>query len=308
MNRTFPDFYAFRARTEYQVVVDALRLALGGSGHLLGHALQSAGWHGYAKHSLLDFAGKQVGLLAWGGDQQLGWTYASLSGAGCEFVESWDFFEAVVQALPEFGYRRVDLTLDVRDGSCSHERTVAAYRSGGFDARGRRPPGDRIEPEDRERGCTFYVGNRKSWRFFRGYDKGRQIRQKSGLEGLTHIDGVRVEDLYRLEVEFKAVDGMALPLDFVQCRDRYFAGAYPFLGTVLQGVEGSRPFRIHRRHTIHTDLTRTLASCQRSYGPALKAALAVHGGNKEAVWSQIVGDQLTDRWVAAGARIKAEDL
>jgi DNA relaxase NicK len=307
MNRTFPDFYAFRARSDHFAVIEALRLALGGRGCLLGHTIQQAGWHGYARHSLLNFGGKQVGLVAWGGDQQLGWVYASLSGAGCEFVEAWDFFEAVVHALPEFSYRRVDLTLDVRDGSCSHERTVEAYRQGAFDSRGRRPLADRIEPEDRERGCTFYVGNRRQWRFFRGYDKGREIRQKSGLSGLTHIDGVRVEDLYRLEVEFKAVDGATLPLDLVQDRDRYFGGAFPYLATVLQGVE-SRPFRVHRKHTVHSDLTRTLAACQRMYGPALRAALEVHGGNKAAVWEQIVGDTITDRWIAAGAKIKADEL
>lgn len=306
MSRTFPDFYAFRARAEYQTVVEALRLAYGGKGQLLGHSIQPNGWHGYASHSLLNFAGKQAGLLAWGGSQQLGWVHASLSGAGCEWIDSWEFFEAVTQGLPEFSYRRVDLALDIRDGSCSHERTVQAYRAGGFDNKGRRPHGERIEPEDREQGCTFYVGHRKHWRFFRGYDKGREIRSKSGLAGLTHIGETRVEDLYRFEVEFKAVDGMVLPLDLVRERDSYFAGAFPYLAEVLP-VEGSRPYRIPRQHTVHADLERTLASCQRMFGPALLAARNVYGG-AEAVWPLIVGDELTDRWIAAGARIKREDL
>lgn len=305
MNRTFPDFYAFRARSEHLLVFEAMRLAMGGNGYLLGHTIQPTGWHGYARHSLLNFAGKQVGLLAWGGEQQFGWTYASLSGAGCEFVESWEYFEAVTHALPEFGYRRVDLTLDVRDGSCSHERTVDAFRNGEFDNRGRRPDAERIEPEDRERGCTIYVGNRKRSKFFRGYDKGRQLRLKLG-QSLTHIGGIPVEDLYRLEVEFKAVDGAMLPLDLVSDRDHYFAGAYPYLAKILGGIEG-RPFRIHRRHTVHVDLERALAACQRTYGPALFAALNVHG-SKEAVWARIVGDQMTDRWLAAGANLKAADL
>lgn len=305
MNRTFPDFYAFRARTEHQAVFEALRLAIGGNGYLLGHTIQATGWHGYAKHSLLNFAGKQVGLLAWGGDQQLGWTYASMSGAGCDFVDSWEFFEAVTQGLPEFGYRRVDLTLDVRDGSCSHERTVDAYRNGQFDNRGRRPEAERVEPEDRERGCTMYVGNRKRCKFFRGYDKGRQLRQKLG-QSLTHIGDIAVEDWYRLEVEFKAADGVALPLDLVSDRDRYFAGAYPYLATILQGIEG-RPFRVHPRHTVHVDMDRALAACRRTYGALLFAAQNVHG-SKDAVWERIVGDQMTDRWIAAGARLKAEDL
>lgn len=219
MNRTFPDFYAFRTRTNYQGVIEGLRVAMGGNGYLLGHTIQPTGWHGYAKHSLLNFAGLQVGLVAWGGEQQFDWVYASLSGKGCEFVESWEYFEAMTQALPEFDYRRVDLTLDIKDGSCTHERVIEAYRSGGFDHRGRRPPAERIEPENRDLGCTFYVGSRKRERFFRGYDKGREIRQKSGMHGLTHIGGVRVEDLYRLEIEFKAVDGMRLPVDLVSDRD-----------------------------------------------------------------------------------------
>ena len=307
MIRTFCDFYSFRVRAEHGPVIEALQLAMGGLGNLLGHSIQPGGWHGYTNHSLLNFAGKQVGLVAWGGSQQLGWVYASLSGAGCQFVESWDFFEAVTQALPEFSYRRIDLALDVPDGSCSHDRTVEAYRTGQFDSRGRRPRGDRHEPEDRKHGCTFYVGDRRGWKFFRGYDKGCEIRAKSGLSGLTHIGGVLVEDLYRLEIEFKGVDGVRLPLDLVQDRDRYFAGAYPHLAAVLQEVE-ARPFTLHRRYTTHADLERSLAACQRMFGSALLAALKVHGGNQDTVWRQIIGDRMTDRWIAAGANIRADTL
>jgi len=303
--KTFCDFYAFRSRGEHLPVIEALRLALGGGGGLLGHTIQPGGWHGYERHSLLNFAGVQVGLVAWGGKQQLGWVYASLSGAGCGYVESWSYFEAVTQALPEFSYRRVDLALDVPDGSCSHARTVEAYRAGSFDSRGHRPGAKRIEPEDRSEGCTFYVGNRKSGKFFRGYDKGCEIRVKSGMTGMTHINGARVEDLYRLEVEFKAVDGIELPEDFVRERDRYFAGAFPYLADVVQAAP-MRPFRIPRQYSTHADLTRGLASCRQAYGSMLLAAEKVYGGNRNAVWAQIVGEQISDRWIAAGAHIEAD--
>jgi DNA relaxase NicK len=307
MSRTFCDYYAFRTRGDHLSVIESLRLGVGGNGGLLGHEIQPSGWHGYASHSLLNYGGMQAGLMAWGGKQQLGWVFASLSGAGCRFIESWDFFEAVTQALPEFAYRRVDLALDVPDGTCSHDRTVAAFRAGSFFTGGQRPRGDRIEPEDRAHGCTFYVGNRRGWKFFRGYDKGCEIRAKSGMPGLTHIGGTRVEDLYRLEVEFKAVDGVALPLDLVRERDRYFAGAYPYLGEVLQGIEGRR-FALHRRYTVHADLTRSLAMCQRMFGPTLLAALRAHGGNQDFVWQQIVGKRISNRLISRGALIDATSL
>ena len=286
-------------------MVEALRLALGGHGALLGHTKQPGGWHGYAHHSLLNFAGVQVGLVAWGGKQQLGWVYASLSGAGCSYVQSWDYFEAVTHALPEFSYRRIDLALDVPDGTCSHARTVEAYRAGSFDSKGYRPAAKRIEPEDRREGCSFYVGNRRSWKFFRGYDKGCEIRAKSGMTGMTHINGVRVEDLYRLEVEFKAVDGVELPIDFVRERDRYFAGAYPFLFELVEAAP-SKPFRIPRQYGTHAEVTKGLACCKQAYGSMLLAAEKVYGGNRDAIWAQIVGDQISDRWIAAGAHIEAD--
>src|SRR3546814_6270867 len=56
------------------------------------------------------------------------WSSDVCSSDLCQFVESWDFFEALTQALPEFAYRRVDLAVDVPDGSCSHDRTVGAFR------------------------------------------------------------------------------------------------------------------------------------------------------------------------------------
>ena len=46
----------------------------------------------------------------------------------------------------------------------------------------------------------------------------------------------QVSDWWRDEVEFKPVDS-PLPLDIVEQRDQYFAGAYPYLAKVLPTVE-----------------------------------------------------------------------
>ena len=57
---------------------------------------------------------------------------------------------------------------------------------------------------------------------------------------ITHIEyngvgQVKVEDLYRVEVEFKDVDKV-LPFTMLTDRDSYFAGANPFCASLLPGA------------------------------------------------------------------------
>lgn len=65
-------------------------------------------------------------------------------------------------------------------------------------------------------GRTFYVGTRESGKFFRGYEKGRQLGDKDS-------------EWVRMELEFKSVN-RELPYDMLLKPGAYLAAAYPALG------------------------------------------------------------------------------
>ena len=54
-------------------------------------------------------------------------------------------------------------------------------------------------------------------------------------EGMT-LDGKRLEDIYRVELELKP-DRCVIPWETIDQRDQYFAGAYPFNAELLPEVE-----------------------------------------------------------------------
>ncbi|HWI02816.1 MAG TPA: replication initiation factor domain-containing protein, partial [Acidimicrobiales bacterium] len=154
---------------------------------------------------------------------------------------------------------------------------------------------------------TCYVGKRDSDKFFRGYEKGYElVGQMGNIPGIvTHIDGFRVEDIYRNEVEFKA-ESRPIPWQAIDRRDQYFAGAYPFCADVLPGVEADilqrRPEKV-----IQRDLQAALANARAQYGKTLFTALAAYHGDIGAVWDRIVAKEHNEALVAAGVLLVDHD-
>ena len=205
-----------------------------------------------------------------GGEAVKGWSMLSLSGEGCGWVTDWGrAMDVCTDQLPAFELKRVDLALDRFDGSHWHE-VDAAWAAGEFcpPGGGKKPKAKPIDSRRPEDGRTYYVGSRESAKFYRGYEKGMQIlgpqlvaAQQKDPEGFDLADFLlrdevridrsegepklmtfQVSDWWRDEVEFKPVDS-PLPLDIVEQRDQYFAGAYPYLAKVLPTVERSHSSR-----------------------------------------------------------------
>ena len=198
--------------------------------------------------------------------------------------------------------RRLDIALTTWRGEVTHGQVVAAHQAGQFTTRGRPPNMQTIEHSDPHRGRTCYVGSRTADKFFRAYEKGKQLAEQQGIGALgtyiTHIDGYRVEDIYRCELELKA-EGSDVPWDAVERRDQYFAGAYPFCGQVLPGIEADilqrRPEKGPQR-----DLAIALATARHQFGRTLYTAAAAYGGDILRVWDQVVGDEHNPHLLAAG--------
>lgn len=298
--KTTVDWLRFRTQTEPLDVLEALRPMYGSAGPGLKLQHLNRGIMGFQQGAVINIADMPIGRIDFGGESQRGWVRVDISGKGCEWVQDWQALEPI-EALPSAQLRRLDLALTTWNGEVNHDQVVAAHTAGRFTIR--RPPKlQQILSSDPRAGRTCYIGEReKSDKFMRCYEKGFELAAKfaSRLPGeITHIDGKRIEDIYRCEVEFKATV-TDIPWEVIERRDQYFAGAYPFCGDVLPGVEADILMRRPQR-APQIDLQAALDNCRIQYGPTIFTALMAYGGDLTAVWDKIVGDHHNQALVEAG--------
>lgn len=225
---------------------------------------QQKGWQGYKSHYIINLYGQNIGLLAYGGNQNR--PYLSLSGKACLEIEqahNWEEVAKVLAIFFEYKISRVDLKLDFFFKEVGHDYLKNAYKEGKFKlAKARQNP--KFDPREPQNGNgdyvgrTLYIGSREGGKFFRGYEKGYEQFGKlpelaqeqfkgSFLTGNIKIDerfnppeGASLIDWYRMEVEYKAVD-RTLPITILTQRDDYFSGAYPICVEVLPMSNPLRP-------------------------------------------------------------------
>lgn len=305
MQLTKIDWYGFRTQAHVTDAIQALRASFGSVGSAVRVKPRRSGWRGFEQSSDLCLDDMHVGLLAFGGENQKGWVSVNISGRGCEWVEDWQKAEAAIAELPGYETRRVDIALDTYKREVTHETVLEAHRSGLFQTQGRPPKLSQILPEDPRDGRTIYVGNRDQGKFMRGYEKGYELIKdiRESLE-ITHVDGVPVGDLYRLELELKPKNG-PLPEDLIQRRDQYFSGAYPYLQQVIQ-VE-PEVFTQSREKGPQRDLEAALSQLKHQYGTTLFTALMAHHGDISAVWEKIVGSKHNQALLQKGVLLVEHD-
>jgi DNA relaxase NicK len=309
VQKTTIDYLRFRARAEPPEVLKALRPMFGTIGPDLRLRPLERGADGFQQASEVVLGNMAIARMDFGGAAMRGWVRTNMTGKGCEWVQDWQAVEPVEQ-LPDSQPRRVDIALTTWDGEVTHEDVVAAHTDGQFCAGGRggRPPElKQITSSDERAGRTCYVGNRKSDKFFRAYEKGFEMVSKlRGLPGaVTHIDGKRIEDIYRCELELKS-ESTDLDWSLIDKRDAYFAGAYPFCARVLPGVE-SDVFMRRKERAPQMDLQVALENCRIQFGPTIFTALAAYHGDMTAVWDKIIGRQHNEALLAAGVLLVDHD-
>lgn len=308
---TTVDWLRFRTRAEHPgQVLEALRPLFGPWGGKLGFGKHARGLFGFQFSLPIMLADQMpLGRMDFGGESQRNWIRVDLPGKACGMVTDWDAIESV-ESLPGAEPRRLDLALTTWRGEVDHDSIVRAHGAGKFSTGGRPPNLQTIINSD-DSGQTCYIGKRDSDKFFRGYEKGKELAGKMLLhsrapagEVLT-IDGFPIDDIYRCEVEFKA-ESRPIPWQAIDRRDQYFAGAYPFCAEVLPGVE---PDILQRRpeRAIQRELQAALAHARTQYGKTLFTALTAYHGDIFAVWNRIVGKEHNEALVAAGVLLVDHD-
>lgn len=297
MRTTKIDYLGFRSKVHPQVIAETVGTMLGAE-RRVGLVDPRHGRRGYESGWSLAVDGMVVGQVDAGGAHQRGWASVQVSGKGCSWVIDWRCVQDSLHDI-DAEARRVDIALDTFRGEVTHDAVVAAHAEGRFTNRGRKPNVRRIENWPREQGWTVEIGKRTSGVFFRGYEKGFEQANRLAAPGqvIEKIDGVPVRDWYRCELELKAADG-PLPLDLIERRDEYFAGAYPFLRDLVD----SQPFQLSqpRERGPQQDLSAYLACIRAQYGRGLFTALVAHRGDIGAVWSKIVGTEHSRSLIEAG--------
>ncbi len=304
--KTTVDYLTFRAQAEPRDVLEALRPAFGTLGPDLRFKHLQRGAMGFQQASQIVVEDMPVARLDFGGASQRGWVRASIQGGGCEWVQDWDAIEKV-EDLPSAEVRRLDLALTTWAGEVTHQAVVDAHAAGRFKTGGRPPDLQQITSSNDRAGRTCYVGQRTSDKFFRAYEKGFELVGKMGRTPgtVTHIDGHRVEDIYRCEIELKA-SYSPIGWGVIERRDQYFAGAYPFCGDVLPGIEADILER-RKERAPQTDLAVALENCRIQFGPTLFTALAAYQGDMTAVWDKVIGKSHNQALLEAGVLLVDHD-
>lgn len=298
--RTAIDWLAFRTQAEPRHALEAIKGLYRYAGADLRLVPLERGKDGFQQGCALQIEDMPLGRVDFGGASQRGWVRWNLTGKGCEWVQDWDALEGV-QSLPGAQIRRLDICLTTWKREVTHEGVVGAHTAGAFTCGGRPPDLSQIVNSNPRAGRTCYVGTRaKADKFFRGYEKGFEVAGKLGAlgEGMTHLEGHALEDIYRCEVELKAVN-RDIPWEVVPKRDQYFAGSYPFLAELLPGVESDILMRRPDREP-QLELQAALANCREQYGGTLFTALCAYHGDIGRVWEQILGHKHNEALLSAG--------
>jgi phage replication initiation protein len=305
--KTTVDWLKFRTTANPFKTLETIAPAFGTVAELLTLGEPVKGKDGWQHRRSVILAGDQViAQMDYGGESQRGWLRFDMSGSGCEWVADWSTMAAALQSL-DAQLRRVDLALTLHDGSVTHDRVVEAHQSGLFSSGGRSPKRRDITGSDPRDGRTVYIGSRDGAKYIRCYEKGFELLAKANIpeniKGAVHtieyrgVGMVSVEDLYRVEVEFKDVDKV-LPYAMLTDRDSYFAGANPFCASLLPGAPERRVMGLPD-FNAKAALAVQLEHCRRAYGAIIRTAILAHG-DESAVLAMIAGEGPSPRLIAAG--------
>lgn len=298
MTFTSVDWLGFRTQDEPLTCLEAIRGAFGPAGAVLRSTPKKRGKQGFDRSDTLSLGDFVIGDMSFGGETMRGWVWVEISGKGCAWVNDWNRCEDEISQLSEFQYKRVDLALDTYKREVTHETVLAAHENGLFTTGGKPPSIRQILPGDPQDGRTCYVGKRDQPKFLRAYEKGYETVKDFPRPLLTDmIHGVPIADWYRLELELKAKN-QPLPDDLIENRDQYFAGAYPYLQSVLD-VE-PQVLRLSRDKHPQRKLASMLETMRTQWGNTLFTALAAMDGDIGAVWDKIVGNRHNQRLLEEG--------
>lgn len=303
--KTHIDWLRFRAQTEPRDIFEALKPAFPQHAEFFNLKTHGKGILGFQQSALICADDFVIGRMDYGGESQKGWVRVDIPGKGCQWMQPSELH--AIEQLPSAQVRRLDVALTTWHGEIGHDQVVKAHQYGRFTTSGRPPNLQQILNTDGGRTCN--IGKREqSNKFARCYEKGYEMRSKLSSHhaaNITHIEGSRIEDIYRCEVEFKATTA-DIPWGVIQARDDYFAGAYPFCADVLPSADPATLKRRPERES-QVELATALENCRVQFGPTIFTALMAYKGDMTAVWDKIIGDHHSQPLLEAGVLLVDHD-
>jgi len=230
----------------------------------------------------------EVGFFCYGGNNDT--ICISITGSGCQSIGQ-DGFTMIKEFIEELkGHiTRVDLTHDCLNGEVSLDCVRAWYEAGMFrsSSRGKYPNAQIIDDMGSGKGSSFYVGSRESGKYFRAYEKGKQLGDKNSK-------WVRLE----LEILNKK---RAIPYEILDKVGEYLSGGYRCLEFL--NTEQSRIVTLQKSEKISYEHLELYA--KQSYGRFIDVMLYVYDGCPELVVEQLRRDDaLPARLIPASIPIK----
>jgi DNA relaxase NicK len=300
--KTTIDWLAFRCQDNPWRILESMASVWAVPADLVTFQPGARGKDGWLYAGQIMLAGDVVlGRIDYGGTSQRGWVRVNISGEGCGWIQDWDAVERLQHVLTSATIKRLDIALTTFKGEVTDQLVLEAHQAGKFTAGGRPPVMTHVGSSDPRAGRTRYIGSRKSHKFLRCYEKGFELLKdcpRSVRDETTHINGDRVEEIYRVELELKDVDKL-IPWECIRGRDSIFASAYPFCAELLPGLPTWRMANLPS-FKAEASLDAGLDNCRMSYGRIMRAALEAYGGDKVAVIDRVLAESPSPRLVELG--------
>jgi DNA relaxase NicK len=311
--KTCIDWLRFRTKSGPFEVFEALRECFGTVGEMLEFKTgvkPMDGWTFAGEISIPDYT---LGRIDYGGDSQHDWVRVNITGEGCGWVQDWSAVQNLENVLREAQIRRLDIQLTTGKGEVTDAMVVAAHAAGQFSSGPGRPPEMKsLVSSNPTAGKTRYIGSRNSFKMLRCYEKGWELfkdlpdhaeflKRVGTMVKFDNLGDCKVEDVYRVELELKAVD-KDIPWDAILNRDGVFATSYPFCASLLPNAPH---FVIYELPTFKPKaaLLKALGNASKSYGGAFKAAHIAYGGDDRAalaVMHLVMSQEPSRRLIDAG--------
>ena len=274
------------------------------------------GVFGYPSQRQILVGSAVCGWIAYGADHNRAWVvitgqgltqrrYAKRSDTQLiEFMDSW----------PGMRLGRIDIALDVTDGSVTPEGAKKAWKQGQFSL----PPAMKaprtrmIESntyDDDKNAQTFYVGSRKASKKARIYMKGFQLMGtytpdefwegvKNGIFTCSLPENLEdIEKWTRVEIQYEHDKLKPLSWDMIRERDSYFAGSYPWAASVLKDAGAAKLDNIPKEQEV--EVMHLVRACRDSYGGLIYHLRHVLGWTDDKIIKEIIGTK-------SAARIKSD--
>lgn len=214
--------------------------------------------------------GDDWGFVCHGG--QRGTVNVILSGTGlAAAADGWEARAVEWFKRSKARITRIDLAYDDFEGLRTVDDADRWDQEGRFSSGGRPPQVEHVGAWRRPsgKGRTLYIGNRKSGKFLRVYEKGRQLGDKNSKWN-------------RWECEYKSSD-YELPYDMLLKPGEYLAAAYPCLDWIQ---EEQQRLKVVQRQT-QIVYQKKVDWVNEQVGPTLWLIAQVEG-SIEAAWAKVV--------------------